>query len=95
MKGYRRAELLKAAQEFDAQGVLIEAVPFGASRRPLRRRGAQLDGGKDVREGEVLVAEPWRALALFPPDVADTPPLADPGLVLKEEADAFVFLCVH
>ena len=53
---------------------------------------ARLDGREDVGEGETLVAEPRRALAPLPPDVADTAFLANPRLILKEEAYAFIFM---
>ena len=54
--------------------------------------GAGLDGCEDVGEREALVAEPRRALAAPPPDVAGAPLLADARLVLEEEADALVFM---
>jgi hypothetical protein len=54
--------------------------------------GAWLDGGEDVGEGKPLVAQPWRALAPLPPNMTDAAFLADPGLVLKEQANALVFM---
>jgi hypothetical protein len=53
---------------------------------------ARLNGSEDIGEGEALVAEARRALAPFPPDMADAPLLADPGLVLEEQAKALAFM---
>ncbi len=53
---------------------------------------AWLDGGKDVGEGETLVAQARRALAPLPPDMADAAFLADPRFVLKKQADTLVFM---
>jgi len=52
----------------------------------------RLDGREDVGEGKALVAEPRRPLAALPPDVADPAFLANPRLILKEEADALGFM---
>ena len=45
---------------------------------------AGLDGGEDVSEGEAPIAEPRRALAAFPPDMADAALLTDARFVLAE-----------
>jgi hypothetical protein len=55
--------------------------------------GARLDASKDVGEREALVAEARWALAALPPDMAGPTLLADPRLVLEEQADALVFMC--
>src|SRR4030095_12860607 len=55
--------------------------------------GAGLNASKDVGECEALIAEPRRALAALPPDMTGPTLLADPRLVLKEQADALVFMC--
>jgi hypothetical protein len=54
--------------------------------------GAGLDASKDVGEREALVAQARWALAALPPDMAGPPLLADPRLVLEEQADALVFM---
>jgi hypothetical protein len=54
--------------------------------------GAGLDTSKDVGEREALVAQARRALAALPPDTAGPPLLADPRLVLEEQADALAFM---
>lgn len=53
---------------------------------------ARLHGREDVGESEALVAASRWALTPLPPDVADTAFLADPRLILKEEAYALVFV---
>jgi hypothetical protein len=55
--------------------------------------GTGLNASKDVCECEALVAEPRWALAALPPDMAGPTLLADPRLVLEEQADALVFMC--
>ena len=55
--------------------------------------GAGLDASKDVGEREALVAEPGWALASLPPDMTGPSLLADPRLVLEEQADALIFMC--
>jgi hypothetical protein len=52
----------------------------------------RFDGGKDVGEGETLVAEPRRTLAPLPPDVADAAFLANPRLILEKQTDALIFM---
>jgi hypothetical protein len=54
--------------------------------------GAGLDASKDVGEREALVAEARWTLAALPPDMAGPTLLADPCLVLEEQADALVFI---
>jgi hypothetical protein len=54
--------------------------------------GAGLDASKDVGEREALVAEARWTLAALPPDMAGPTLLADPCLVLEEQADALVFM---
>jgi hypothetical protein len=46
--------------------------------------GAWFDGSENVGEGEALVAQPRRALAPLPPDMADAAFLADARLILEE-----------
>jgi hypothetical protein len=53
---------------------------------------AWLNGGKDIGEGEAPVAEPRRALAPLPPDVADAAFLSDPRFILKKQADTLTFM---
>jgi hypothetical protein len=53
---------------------------------------ARLHGSEDIGEGEAPVAKAWRALAALPPNVAGTAFLADPRLVLEEQANALVFM---
>jgi hypothetical protein len=50
--------------------------------------GSGLDRCEDVGEREPLVGEPTWPLAAFPPDMASAAFLADPCLVLEEDADA-------
>ena len=50
--------------------------------------GARFDGCEDVGEREAIVDEARRTLAAPPPDVARSPLLTDPRLVLEKEADA-------
>lgn len=54
--------------------------------------GAGLDASKDVGEREALVAEARWTLAALPPDMAGPALLADPCLVLEEQADTLVFM---
>jgi hypothetical protein len=54
--------------------------------------GAGFHGGEDIGEGEALVAEARRALAPFPPDMANAALLADARLVLEEQANALAFM---
>jgi hypothetical protein len=54
--------------------------------------GARLDASKDVGERGALVAEARWTLAALPPDMAGPTLLADPCLVLEEQADALVFI---
>ena len=49
--------------------------------------GTGLDASKDVGECEALVAEPGWAPAPLPPDMTGPTLLADPRLVLEEQAD--------
>ena len=56
--------------------------------------GAGLDASKDVCEREALVAEARWALTAFPPNMAGPALLADPRLVLEEQADALAFMCI-
>ena len=77
-----------------------KAVEEGLHRRRIgighhQRKGiicAGLYGSEDIGEGEALVAEPWRALAALPPDMADAALLANARLVLEEQAQAFAFM---
>jgi hypothetical protein len=55
---------------------------------------AGLDASKDIGKREALVAEARWALAAPPPDMAGPPLLADPRLVLEEQADALAFMCI-
>jgi hypothetical protein len=55
---------------------------------------AGLDASKDVGEREALVAEARWALTAFPPNMAGPTLLADPRLVLEEQADALAFMCI-
>jgi hypothetical protein len=79
---------------------LCEAIQKGLHRHSIsirhhQRKGvirAGFDGGEDIGEGEALVAESRRALPALPPDMADPALLADTRLVLKEQADALVFI---
>jgi hypothetical protein len=50
--------------------------------------GAGLDRGEDVGEREALVGDAAWAFAALPPDMAGAAFLADPRLVLEEDADA-------
>ena len=52
----------------------------------------RLHGSEDIGEGEAPVAKAWRALAALPPDVASAAFLADPRLVLEEQANALAFI---
>ena len=54
--------------------------------------GTRLNGGEDIGKGKALVAEPRRADAPLPPDMADTAFLADPRLILEEQANALTFV---
>ena len=54
--------------------------------------GARLNASKDVGEREALVAEPGWALAPLPPDMTGPTLLADPRLVLEEQADVLIFM---
>jgi hypothetical protein len=56
--------------------------------------GAGLDGCEDVGEREALVAQARGPLAALPPDAADAALLADARLVLEEQAQALVFMCI-
>ena len=49
---------------------------------------ARLYGREDIGEGETPVAEPLRALAALPPDMADAALLTDARLVLEEQAES-------
>jgi hypothetical protein len=77
-----------------------KAVEEGLHRRRIgighdEREGvvrARLHGGEDIGEGEALVANPQRALAALPPNVADAALLADARLVLEEQAEALIFM---
>ena len=53
---------------------------------------ARLYGGEDIGEGEALVAEPRRALAARPPDMANAALLPDPRFILKKQPDTLVFM---
>lgn len=48
------------------------------------------DSGKDVGEGETLIAKSWRALPSFPPNVAGTALLPDTRFVLEKQANALI-----
>ena len=51
---------------------------------------------EDIGEREALIGYPTRALASLPPDMAGTALLADPRLVLEEDADTpFVRLRIY
>ena len=52
----------------------------------------RLNGCEDVGEGEAPVAEPRRALAAPPPDMADAALLADARFVLKKQTNALAFM---
>jgi hypothetical protein len=54
--------------------------------------GARLNSSKYVGEREALVAEAWWTLAALQPDMAGPTLLADPCLVLEEQADTLVFM---
>jgi hypothetical protein len=54
--------------------------------------GAGLDGRVDIGIRVALIDETRRPLAAFPPDVADAALLPDACLILKIEAQAFVFI---
>jgi hypothetical protein len=54
--------------------------------------GAGLDGRKDVGEREAFVAEARRPLTTLPPNVTGPALLSDARLVLKEQADALIFV---
>ena len=54
--------------------------------------GAWFNGGEDIGKGKALVAEPRRAGTPLPPDMADTAFLADPRLILEEQANALTFV---
>jgi hypothetical protein len=54
--------------------------------------GARLNASKDVGECKALVAEPGWALAPLPPDMTGPTLLADPRLVLEEQADVLIFM---
>jgi len=52
--------------------------------------GSRLYCREDIGEREALVGYPTRALASLPPDMAGPALLADPRLVLEEEANALL-----
>jgi hypothetical protein len=77
-----------------------KAVEEDLHRRRIRighheREGvvcARLYGREDIGEGETPVAEPLRALAALPPDMADAALLTDARLVLEEQAETLAFM---
>ena len=79
---------------------LGKAVEEGLHRRRIsvghhQRKSivrARFDGCEDIGEGEALVAEPRRTLSSSPPDMTNAALLADPRLVLEEQAKAFAFM---